>query len=288
MSLLIDNIKVKTQYLIPKKFISRVIGILASSNLGALKNFVIKQFIKHYNVDMKEALVQDIKQFKSFNDFFTRELKENARPIADEPETIVHPADGRLSEFGSIEKGLLLQAKGHYYSVSALLGGVEQDSEAFKDGFFATTYLAPSNYHRVHMPCDGTLEKVIFVPGSLFSVNPLIAKKVDNLFARNERAVCFFNNEKFGKFAVVLVGAAIVSGISLVFTKETLSSKSRKVRTYNFAPGEIFLKKGAELGKFYLGSTVICVFPNNKIMPEDSLTQDMKVKMGSSFGKILC
>ncbi|WP_428897634.1 phosphatidylserine decarboxylase [Parelusimicrobium proximum] len=287
MASLGDTIKIKTQYLMPKKLISRAVGILAKANLGILTKLVIKLFITRYNVDMQDAVVQDIKQFKSFNDFFTRELKPATRPIEADSNAIIHPADGTISEFGIINKDLLLQAKNHPYSLNALLGGDAQDSQPFENGFYATTYLSPGDYHRFHMPCEGMLEKVIFIPGSLFSVNPLIAENVDNLFARNERAVCFFVNEKLGKFALVLVGAAIVSGISLMFTKETLSSKNGKVETFNYPPGEVFIKKGAELGKFYLGSTVISIFPQNKITPDSMLRSGSKVKMGTILGKIL-
>ncbi|MGB2578605.1 phosphatidylserine decarboxylase [Elusimicrobium simillimum] len=287
MSSLTDNIKIAIQYLIPKKFISIVIGAFAKADLGALTTFVIKIFIKHYNVDMTEVIVQDVKQFKCFNDFFVRKLQDGARPIAQEPHAIIHTADGTLSEFGNIDKDLLLQAKNRYYSLNTLLGGNEQDSKPFENGIFATTYLAPSNYHRVHMPCDGKLEKVIYIPGCLFSVNPLVAKKVDSLFARNERAVCFFSNDKLGKFTVVLVGAAVVSGISLVVTGETLSAKSGERKTFDYTAENIFLKKGAELGMFFLGSTVICIFPKNKVVLGDSLKQNVPVTMGTELGKIL-
>lgn len=287
MASLTDSIKVTTQYLIPKKLLSIFLGSIAKSQLGFFTAFLIRIFIKRYKIDMSLAKIQDIKQFKCFNDFFTRELQDNARPITAGADIITQPADGKISELGPIDEDSILQAKGRKFSLKALLGGDGQDSKHFESGSFATIYLAPSDYHRYHMPCDGRLEKVIFIPGDLFSVNPLIAQNVDNLFARNERAVCFFNNDKIGKFALVLVGAAVVSGISLVFNKDVLCAKSIKTQTYDYSKDNICLKKGDELGRFFLGSTVICVFPKNKIELDTSLAPGTVVRMGGNFAKIV-
>lgn len=196
MSALSDEFKVKIQYFMPKKLLSRAVGKLAAAEMGQGTAFLIERFIRYYNVDMKDAKIQDIAKFKSFNDFFTRELKKNARPVVSDENALAEPADGTISELGEIYKDAVLQAKGHYYSLEALLGGNREDAAYFENGSFATTYLSPRDYHRVHMPLDGKLEKMLFIPGELFSVNPLTARNVDNLFARNERVVCFSITKK--------------------------------------------------------------------------------------------
>ena len=181
MSKLLNEFKVKAQYFLPKTLLSRGVGKLASSKLGKTTQFLIENFIKCYNVDMSEAEITDITKFETFNDFFTRALKKGARPIIAEKEALAMPVDGTISQTGEIYKDAVVQAKGHYYSLEALLGGDEKDAKCFENGTFATIYLSPSNYHRVHMPLDGKLEKMVFVPGDLFSVNPLTAENVDNL-----------------------------------------------------------------------------------------------------------
>lgn len=286
MSKLLNEFKVKAQYFLPKTLLSRGVGKLASSKLGKTTQFLIENFIKCYNVDMSEAEITDITKFETFNDFFTRALKKGARPIVAEKEALAMPVDGTISQTGEAYKDAVVQAKGHYYSLEALLGGDETDGKYFENGTFATIYLSPSNYHRVHMPLDGKLEKMVFVPGDLFSVNPLTAENVDNLFARNERVVCFFNNEKVGRFAVVLVGATIVASIETVFAGVVAPSKGKEKTIYDYTKENIILKKGAELGRFLLGSTVICVFPKSKVGLEKTLTPTTPVKMGRKMGSI--
>lgn len=286
MSALSDEFKVKIQYFMPKKLLSRAVGKLAAAEMGQGTAFLIERFIRYYNVDMKDAKIQDIAKFKSFNDFFTRELKKNARPVVSDENALAEPADGTISELGEIYKDAVLQAKGHYYSLEALLGGNREDAAYFENGSFVTTYLSPRDYHRVHMPLDGKLEKMLFIPGELFSVNPLTARNVDNLFARNERVVCFFNNEKIGRFAVVLVGATIVASIATVFTGLVAPSAGKEVTVYNYAKDNIVLAKGAELGRFLLGSTVICVFPKGKVKFAKGLASGTPVKMGECLGEI--
>lgn len=286
MSALLDHIKVKLQYILPKKLLSRAVGKIASAQLGSLTTFLIKNFIKYYNVDMDEAEIKEIEKYKTFNDFFTRRLTKNARPLASDDNALINPADGTISEYGEIYKDAVIQAKGHYYSLESLLGGEQADAEKFSDGAFITTYLSPKDYHRVHMPLDGKLEKMIFVPGDLFSVNPLIAKNVDNLFARNERVICFFKNDKIGEFAVVLVGATIVASIETVFAGIVAPSSGKEKNIYHYEKDKIKLKKGAELGRFLLGSTVICIFPKNKITFTSSLKKGDAVKMGSAFARV--
>lgn len=285
MSALLDNFKVKSQYVLPKKIVSRLVGRLASAEMGKWTTWLIKNFIKHYNVDMQDAEITDISKYKSFNDFFTRSLKKNARPINKDKSTLTHPADGTISEFGNIYKDAIIQAKGHYYSLEALLGGNHEDAKSYENGQFMTIYLSPKDYHRVHMPFDGKLKKMIFVPGELFSVNPLTARNVDNLFARNERVICFFENEKIGEFVVVMVGATIVASISMVFAG-IVAPQGKDIKTYDYQKENVVIKKGAELGCFLLGSTVICVFPQNTLNFVENMTIGTSVKMGETFAKL--
>lgn len=285
MSSLADDLKVKIQYVTPKRLLTRAAGCLAGAEMGRVTEYLIKSFIRCYDVDMKDAKIQDIKKYKTFNDFFTRELKKNARPIAADANTVVEPADGTMSEFGEIYKDAVLQAKGHYYSLEALLGGKKEDAAAFESGHFATVYLSPRDYHRVHMPFAGKLEKMLFIPGELFSVNPATAQSVDNLFARNERLACFFNNDKIGRFAVVMVGAEIVASMATVFAGR-VAPGGRDITVYNYAKDNIVLDKGAELGRFFLGSTVICLFPKGKITFAKGLKNGLPVKMGECLGEI--
>lgn len=286
MNNIADEIKVKSQYIMPQRLLSQAVGKLAAAEMGKGTEFLIKNFIKYYDVDMKEAKTQDISKYKSFNDFFVRELKKGARPIVAEEKALAEPADGMISEIGEIYKDAVLQAKGHYYSLEALLGGDAKEAKYFENGSFVTTYLSPRNYHRVHMPLKGKLEKMLFIPGDLFSVNPLTAQNVDNLFARNERAVCFFENEEIGRFAVVMVGATIVSSIATVFAGLLAPAKGKEVTVYNYQDDNIVLEKGAELGRFLLGSTTICIFPKGKVNFSKELKAGTPVKMGEKLGEI--
>lgn len=286
MTSLSDELKVKGQYFLPKKLLSRAVGCLAAAELGSTTEFLIKRFISHYDVDMSDAEIQDIKQFKTFNAFFTRALRAGARPVVKGAKVIAQPVDGTISEIGEIYKDAVLQAKGHYYSLNALLGGDEAESKNFENGSFATIYLSPRDYHRVHMPLSGKLEKMVFVPGDLFSVNPLTARHVDNLFARNERVVCFFKNKEVGRFAVVLVGATIVASIATVFAGVVAPSVGREVTIFDYTKQNITLDKGEELGRFLLGSTVVCVFPAGKVSFKDGLKNGTPVKMGEELGKV--
>ena len=285
MSALSDAFKVKVQYFLPKTIISRLVGKIASAEMGKVTTWLIKNFIKYYNVDMQDAEITDINSYKSFNDFFTRHLKTGARPIISDKNILTEPVDGTISEFGNIYKDAVIQAKGHYYSLEALLGGNHEDAQSFEDGRFLTVYLSPRDYHRVHMPIEGKLRKMIFVPGELFSVNPLTARNVDNLFARNERVVCFFENEQIGEFAVIMVGATIVASISTVFAG-IVAPQGKNIKVYDYQKENISLNKGDELGMFLLGSTVITVFPKDKVEFDEDLAKNATVKMGSKFGRI--
>jgi phosphatidylserine decarboxylase len=252
------------QHLLPKRLLTEFMGRLASAQAGNLTHWVIRRFVKRYKVNMLEAANEDPSSYASFNEFFTRPLKAGLRPIADQH--WVCPVDGALSQAGSILDQQIFQAKGHSYSTQALLGGDPALGMRFKDGHFATIYLSPRDYHRLHMPCDGRLLKVIYVPGDLYSVNPATARGVPGLFARNERVVCLFEhiNDSKRQFALVLVGATIVGSIATVWTGVVNRTGSAigatdltPGQTQSLAPFEI--KKGAEMGRFLLGSTIIMV-----------------------------
>ncbi|MDL5026164.1 archaetidylserine decarboxylase [Vibrio gigantis] len=283
-----DKIKVGLQYWIPQHGLTRLVGKLASAKAGGLTTAIINWFIKQYKVNMDEALHSDPKHFKTFNEFFVRELKDGMRPIAEGESVIVHPADARVSQFGPITDGQLIQAKGHDYSARELLGGDAALADEFKDGEFATLYLSPSDYHRVHMPCDGTLRQMIYVPGDLFSVNPLTAENVPNLFARNERVVCIFDTE-FGPMAQVLVGATIVGSIEQVWAGTITPPRGNSVYKWDYpAQGNnaIILKKGEEMGRFKLGSTVINLFAKGAIKFDDTMQNGEKTVLGTPFAHI--
>jgi len=274
------------QYLLPQHLLSRAVGKLAQSHL--LRRPFIRAFIKRYKVDLSQANIQDIEKFENFNAFFTRELQADARPIANSPGAIVCPADGAVSQLGDIEEGGLLQAKGRYYSCESLLGGDVEMAQLFQEGKFATIYLSPRDYHRVHMPMAGTLRKTVYVPGELFSVNQTTAESVANLFARNERLVCLFDTE-LGPMVVVLVGAMIVAGIDTVWAGQICPRKGkREIQTIdysNWAPA-IELPIGGELGSFRLGSTAIVLLPHGVMEFESSLEATSSVAMGQLLGQV--
>nr|WP_239032885.1 archaetidylserine decarboxylase [Pseudoalteromonas luteoviolacea] len=254
-----DKIKIALQYALPKHAVSRLVGKLAAAQAGALTTQLIKLFIKQYKIDMTEALHEDPAHYKTFNEFFTRPLKPGIRPLATEEHIIAHPVDGAISQLGDVVDGQIIQAKGHDYSLQTLLGGNEQDVAPFLGGKFATIYLAPKDYHRIHMPVDGVLKKMIYVPGDLFSVNPLTAQNVPNLFARNERVVAIFDTD-IGPLSMVLVGATIVASIETVWAGTVTPPAGKDVFSWDYpttGPQAIKLKKGDEMGRFKLGSTVI-------------------------------
>lgn len=280
-----DKIKIGLQHWIPQHGLTRLVGKLASAQAGQLTTAVIRWFIKQYKVDMNEALHSDPKHFKTFNEFFVRELKADARPIESESDVLTYPADACVSQFGSIDGDKLIQAKGHTFSAKELLGGDDALAEEFADGDFATLYLSPKDYHRVHMPCDGTLRQMIYVPGDLFSVNPLTAENVPNLFARNERVVCIFDTE-FGPMAQVLVGATIVGSIELIWAFTVTPPRGNTVYRWDYpASGNnsISLKKGEEMGRFKLGSTVINLFAKDHITFDSAMSEQAITKMGAAY-----
>lgn len=249
---------VRAQYLYPKRLLTVAVGKLASAQAGALTTAAIQRFIARYGVDMSEAEQPDPAAFASFNDFFTRALKPGMRPIA--AASFVCPVDGAISQFGAIDEHRILQAKGHHYTTTTLLGGDPAMAAPYEHGSFATLYLSPRDYHRIHMPCDGRLRRMIHVPGDLFSVNPTTAEGVPELFARNERVVCLFDGEH-SPFALVLVGATIVGSMATVWHGLVNPPRPGQVREWRY-DGTIALRKGQEMGRFQLGSTVVMVFPN--------------------------
>lgn len=274
------------QYLLPHHLLSRLVGQLAETRIFWLKNLLIEQFIKQYKVNMSEAQEEDIRGYPTFNAFFTRELKPDARQICQGEKDIACPADGAISQLGDIKEGRIFQAKGHDYSLYTLLGGNNEDALPFKNGRFATVYLSPKDYHRVHMPIDGKLIATHYIPGQLFSVNQTTAENVDSLFARNERLVCLFETAA-GPLAVILVGAMIVAGIETVWAGQ-VAPPPKTVQTRRFDQQEtIELKKGDELGRFKLGSTVILLFGENAMEWLPAFDAGTETRMGEALGKLL-
>lgn len=271
------------QYLLPHHGLSRLTGFFARGSF--LKNSLIRLFIKRYKVDLSEAEIFDVNDFENFNAFFTRALKPGARPLSQESQAVLCPADGAVSEIGPIEEDRILQAKGRYYTTAQLLGD-EQLAERFYGGSFATIYLSPRDYHRVHMPLEGTLVKTLYVPGKLFSVNRVTANNVENLFARNERLVCLFETPA-GTMAVVLVGAMIVAGIETVWAGQVCPNREHAIKVTDFLDHSppIQLATGAELGRFKLGSTAIVLFEPNSVQLETSLAADTPVQMGQLLAR---
>ena len=272
--------KVAFQYIMPQLYLTQLAGWFAQQKWDAVTHFVIKAFAKKYNVDMSEAKKENFSDYESFNQFFIRELKDDARKINENPTALCLPADGRVSQIGHIDDERLLQAKGHFFSLSDLLAGDEELVDTFKNGEFATIYLSPRDYHRVHMPCDATLRKMIYVPGDLFSVNPFLAEHVPNLFARNERVICVFDTA-FGPMVQILVGATITASMSTVWAGVINPPRTGEVKVWTYqGDSAIKLTKGQEMGAFQLGSTVINLFPANSVTLAEHLEVDVPVRMG--------
>ncbi len=282
---MINWIKVRIQYILPKHLLSRLVGSLAAARAGIITQWCIKLFIKAFNINMQEAMFESPSAYKTFNEFFTRPLKDNIRPIVEDPSKLAHPVDGRVSQFGDIVGDRVFQAKGHDYSLTSLLGGNPEIAAPFKGGKFATIYLAPSDYHRIHMPIDGTLSDTIHVPGELFSVNPLTAANVPSLFARNERVVAIFDTE-VGKVAMVLVGATIVASIETVWAGNITPPAGKWVQHWCNRDENIHLKKGEEMGRFKLGSTVVLCFEKDKIEFSD-LAPATITRLGEALASVL-
>nr|WP_294963797.1 archaetidylserine decarboxylase [uncultured Gilliamella sp.] len=260
---MLNQLKAIIQYLLPKQLLTNIFGWLAKKQLGKVTTWMITGFSKLYKVDLSEAQLNDVKDYKTFNDFFARELKDGARPIDQADNVIVMPADGVMSQFGSIQDTQLIQAKGHFYSLESLVACHPDMIKFFKNGAYATTYLSPKNYHRFHMPCDGILREMIYVPGTLFSVNKATTESIPNIFARNERVICLFETE-FGPMAQILVGATIVGSIEVKWEGVITPPRDGIMKRWTYS-GEVKLTKGQDMGCFKLGSTVITLFASNTV-----------------------
>lgn len=272
-----DRLAVLSQYFLPKQALSTIAGKLAESEAGGLTTRVIRWFVQRYGVDLSEAVDTDPISYRSFNEFFTRPLRAGARPLADA--AFLCPVDGAISQFGAIEHDQIFQAKGHRYSTVALVGGDRSLAARFENGAFATLYLSPRDYHRIHMPVDGRLTRMIHVPGALFSVNPATARGVPGLFARNERVVCVFE-AGFGPFVLILVGATIVGSMATVWHGTVNPPRVRKIREWRYDDQQIVLKKGDEMGRFLLGSTVVVLFPKDTLHFNPAWAPARPIRMG--------
>lgn len=278
-----DRIKIALQHLLPKRWLTQFAGWGAERRAGWLTKLVIDLFVRYYRVDMQEAQLPDTSSYKTFNAFFVRPLRDDARPIDSDANMLVMPADGIISQSGPIMGSQVFQAKGHHYSLEALLAGNERLVEDFRDGAFVTTYLAPSDYHRVHMPCNGILREMIYVPGDLFSVNPLTAANIPNLFARNERIICIFATD-FGPMAQILVGATIVGSIETTWSGVVTPPREGIIKRWRYPQadedGAVVFLKGQEMGRFKLGSTVINLFAGGGVVLSEHLHSRLATRVG--------
>lgn len=275
-----DRLKVLPQYLLPKQFLTELAGRFADMQLGSATTAFIRWFVRHYDVNMAEAANPDIASYPTFNEFFTRALREGARPLA--TSRLLCPVDGAISQFGRIEKDQIFQAKGYSYSTTALVGGDAALAAQFENGSFATLYLSPRDYHRIHMPAAGRLTRMIHVPGELFSVNPTTARGVPGLFARNERVVCVFQGEH-GPFVLILVGATIVGSMATAWHGVVNPPRVMALRDWSYAEREIRLERGEEMGRFLLGSTVVMLFPNPGVTFNPAWQVGGPVRMGEAM-----
>ena len=276
-----DRLAVLPQYVLPKQALTALAGKFASAQAGGLTTSVIRWFVGRYGVNMAEAANPDIAGYASFNEFFTRPLKEGARPLANAD--FICPVDGAISQFGAIARDQIFQAKGHSYSTTALVGGDATLAARFENGLFATLYLSPKDYHRIHMPCAGRLKSMIHVPGELFSVNPVTARGVPGLFARNERVVCVFEGEA-GPFVMALVGATIVGSMATVWHGVVNPQRPGRLRDWRYEDQDLRYGRGAEMGRFLLGSTVVMLFPQGSLSFNPEWAPGRAIRMGEAMG----
>lgn len=277
-----DRLTVLLQYLLPKRRLTLLAGRVARARSGAMTTRLIRWFVARYGVDMNEAADPDIAAYTSFNDFFTRPLKPGARPLA--PADFISPVDGAISQLGRIDDHHIVQAKGHRFTTTELIGGDAALAAQFRHGSFANLYLSPRDYHRIHMPCTGTLTRMIHIPGSLFSVNPVTARGVPNLFARNERVVCVFDGAEHGPFVMVLVGATIVGSMATVWHGVVDPARIGTPAEWSYTDRDIILEKGAEMGRFLLGSTVVMLFRPGTIAFDGGWVPERPVWLGERMG----
>ena len=270
-----------TQYVLPKKALTRFGGWVAGTPMGVITTAIIADFVRRYQVDMMEAAEPNLASYDTFNAFFTRALREGIRPIA--ASEWVSPVDGAVSQLGRIEAGEIFQAKGYRYTTQALLACDAAEADAFSQGHFATIYLSPKDYHRIHMPCAGTLTRMTYVPGDLFSVSPLTAAHVPGLFARNERVVCWFDTAQ-GPMVMVLVGATIVGSMATAWHGVVNAQRDGQVHTWDYSDQSIELAQGDEMGRFMLGSTVVLLWPAQTLQLAPAMQPKATVRMGQVLG----
>jgi phosphatidylserine decarboxylase len=275
-----DSLSILIQHCLPKRALTEFGAHIANAKAGRITTSIIRWFVKKYSVNMAEALNPDIASYASFNEFFTRPLKPGARPLA--AADYICPVDGAISQFGTIQTDQIFQAKGHSFSTADLVGGDRSLAQQFNNGSFANIYLSPKDYHRIHMPCDGRLTRMTYIPGALFSVNPVTARGVPNLFARNERVVCVFESAR-GPFVLVLVGATIVGSMATVWHGVVNPPRTRQVREWNYETGDLRLNKGDEMGRFLLGSTVVMLFPENVLTFNSDWQPADTVRLGEAM-----
>jgi phosphatidylserine decarboxylase len=278
-----DNLFVLLQYLLPQHPISRLIHWFVRLRIQWLKNLVGRWFIRHFQVNMAEAVEEDISAYPDFNSFFTRALKPEVRPLPTEANAVLCPVDGAVSQAGHIEGDAIFQAKGHRFSLQTLLGGNGTWRDHFQNGLFATLYLSPRDYHRIHMPLTGTLKEVIHVPGRLFSVNPVTTRKVPGLFARNERVACLFDTAH-GPMGMVLVGAINVASIETVWQGVITPPAGKCIQSWDYSDKDVVLAAGEEMGRFNMGSTVILLFGPKQVEWDNSLLAEAPVRFGELIG----
>jgi len=279
------NLFILLQHCLPQILLTRLAGLVARCRWRWLKNILITSFVRHYQVNMQEALQPDARQYASFHDFFIRELRPDARPIDLSAQAIISPVDGVISEVGMIQQGQIIQAKQHHYSVQDLLASDAELAQQLQRGLFMTAYLSPKDYHRIHMPLSGQLRKMVYVPGKLFSVNPQSVAAIDNLFARNERVICEFDTEA-GKMVLVLVGAMIVGSMQTAWHGVVNASRTGQVTVWHYDEQNIHLNKGEPLGFFSLGSTVIILLPAEVASWEAGLVAGSALRMGQGIAKL--
>jgi len=278
----VSRLKVLPQYVMPKQAMTNLAGRVAGHRGGSMTTSLIRWFVGKYGVDMSEAANPDIAGYPSFNEFFTRALRDGVRPLA--KADYVCPVDGAISQFGDIDDHQIFQAKGHKFTTAELVGGDQSLAAHFQHGHFANVYLSPKDYHRIHMPCDGRLTRMIYVPGKLFSVNPTTARGVPGLFARNERVVCVFDSDEFGPFVMTLVGATIVGSMATVWHGVVNPPRMARICDWHYEPGQVTLKKGDEMGRFLLGSTVVMLFQKDAIRFNPAWAPEGKVRLGEVMG----